>query len=113
LTVTDSTGCSESDTVTVFVDVLCGEIGVPNAFSPNGDGQNDILFVRGVCIKTMEFDIYNRWGEKVFSTTNQTIGWNGTWRGVDCEAGVFTYVLQGTLQDGTEINKKGNISLVK
>lgn len=113
LTVTDSLGCTSTDTVTVFVDIVCGDVFVPNAFSPNGDNQNDILFVRGVCIVTMQFDVFNRLGEKVFSTTDPTIGWNGTWRGVTCENAVFVYVLQATLLDGSEIKKKGNFSLIK
>ncbi len=113
MTVTDSLGCTATDTVTVNVDILCGQVFVPNAFSPNGDNQNDILYVRGACIKYMDFSIYNRWGEQVFHTTDPTIGWNGVWRGVPCENAVFTYVLKGTLLDGTQIDKKGNVSLIK
>ena len=113
LTVSDSLGCTQIDTVTVFVDILCGEVFVPNAFSPNGDGQNDLLFVRGACITSMEFFVFNRLGERVFQTTDITIGWDGVWRGVPCENAVFSYVLTGTLLDGSEFSKKGNVSLVK
>ncbi len=113
LTVTDANGCSATDTVTIFVDIVCGEVYVPNAFSPNGDHQNDVFFVRGACIKFMQFDIYNRWGEKVFSSTDPSAGWDGTWRGDACEAAVFNYVLRATLLDGTPVEKQGNISLVK
>ncbi|MBI3509358.1 MAG: gliding motility-associated C-terminal domain-containing protein [Bacteroidetes bacterium] len=113
MTVTDSLGCTATDTVTVFVDILCGEVFIPNAFSPNGDGQNDILYVRGACIKTMDFSIYNRWGERVFHSTDPAYGWDGVWRGVPCENAVFTYVIRGSLLDGTQIDKKGNVSLVK
>jgi len=113
LTVTDSLGCTAADTVTVFVDIACGELYLPNAFSPNGDHQNDVFYVRGNCIKYLQFEIYNRWGEQVFMTTDNTIGWDGTWRNKPCEAAVFTYVLRATLLDGTEVEKQGNISLVK
>lgn len=113
LTVTDGNGCTDSDTVTVYVDIPCGEVYIPNAFSPNGDNQNDILFVRGACIQFMDFYIYNRWGEQVFYTNDPAIGWNGTWRNKECESAVFTYYIRGNLLDGTEINKQGNISLVK
>lgn len=113
LTVSDSLGCTQTDTVTVFVDILCGEVFVPNAFSPNGDGQNDVLYVRGACITSMEFSVFNRLGERVFKTTDITIGWDGVWRGVACENAVFTYVLTGTLLDGSEFSKSGNVSLVK
>lgn len=114
LTVSDSTGCTETDTVTVFVDLDCsGGVFLPNAFSPNGDNQNDILYVRGECIETIDFYIFNRWGEQVFHTNDPTVGWNGTWRGVPCENAVFTYLIKGTLIDGTVIDKKGNVSLIK
>jgi gliding motility-associated-like protein len=113
LTVTDSLGCTDTDTITVFVDIICGELFLPNAFSPNGDGQNDVYYVRGNCIATLQFEIYNRWGELVFSTTDHTIGWDGTWREKECETAVFTYFLKATMLDGTEVEKQGNISLVK
>lgn len=113
LTVTDTNGCTDTDTITVFVDITCGELYLPNAFSPNADGRNDVLYVRGNCIKVLQFDVYNRWGERVFSTTDPALGWDGTWRGDACETAVFTYVLRATLLDGTEIDKQGNISLVK
>ncbi|HTF05681.1 MAG TPA: gliding motility-associated C-terminal domain-containing protein, partial [Bacteroidia bacterium] len=113
LTVYDSLGCFQIDTVTVFVDIFCGEVFVPNAFSPNGDGQNDVLFVRGACIVTMDFYVFNRWGEQVFHSTDLTTGWDGSWRGVPCENAVFNYVLKATLLDATEVEKKGNLSLIK
>lgn len=113
LTVYDSLGCTAFDTVTVFVDILCGELFVPNAFSPNNDSQNDILYVRGNCIQELDFQVFNRLGEKVFHTTDPTVGWNGVWRGVPCENAVFVYVVKATLLDGTEKMLKGNVSLVK
>ncbi len=113
LTVTDINGCTGVDTVTVFVDEACGQVFIPNAFSPNGDNANDTLYVRGNCIKYMDFQVYNRWGEKVFSTGNPAIGWDGTWRGQPCEAAVFTYVLRATLNDDTQVDKQGSITIVK
>lgn len=113
LLVTDANGCQGTDSVTVFVDIPCGEVFVPSAFSPNGDQENDVLYVRGICISSMYFQIYNRWGELVFLTEDNSFGWDGTWRGKPCEAAVFTYVLQATLNDGTIVKKQGNISLVK
>ena len=113
LTVMDANGCSATDTVTVYVDISCGELYFPNAFSPNGDGQNDVLYVRGNCIKALDLQIYNRWGERVFETTDPGFGWDGTWRDKACEPAVFTYVLNAMLLDGTEISRKGNVSLIK
>lgn len=113
MTVSDSLGCTQIDTVTIFVDIYCGEVFVPNAFSPNGDGQNDVLYVRGPCIETVEFNVYNRWGELVFHTNDPAIGWDGVWRGVACENAVFTYTAKGTTIDQQEFDLKGNVSLIK
>jgi gliding motility-associated-like protein len=113
LTVTDSLGCTDTDTVTVFVDIECGDLFLPTAFSPNGDGDNDIYCVRSNCIKTLQFEIYNRWGEKVFETTDPDICWDGYWRDKPCEAAVFTYFIRGEMLDGTPIDGQGNITLVK
>lgn len=113
LTVTDSLGCTDTDTVVVFVDIECGDLFLPTAFSPNGDGENDEYCVRSNCIKTLQFEIYNRWGEKVFGTSDPDICWDGTWREKPCEAAVFTYFIRGEMIDGTPIEGQGNITLVK
>jgi len=113
LTVTDSLGCTDIDTVVVTVDIQCGDLFLPTAFSPNGDGENDEYCVRSNCIKNMQFEIYNRWGELVFSTDDPAICWDGTWRGKPCENAVFTYFLRATMMDGTSEEHQGNISLVK
>jgi gliding motility-associated-like protein len=113
VTVSDGSGCFATDTVTIFVDVACGDVFVPNAFSPNNDNANDTFYVRGNCIKFMDLQIFNRWGEKVFASTDPAKGWDGVWRGQPCETATFTYYLRATLLDGTEINKQGTISLVK
>ena len=113
VTVSDAFGCFETDTVTVFVDILCGELFIPNAFSPNGDNANDTFYVRGNCIKYMDFQIYNRWGEKVFYSNDQAKGWDGIWRGEPCESATFTYFMSALLLDGSSVKKQGTISLVK
>jgi gliding motility-associated-like protein len=105
-------GCSGMDTITISVDIICGDLFVPTAFSPNGDGQNDILYVYGNCIETMEFAIFDRWGEKVFETTDPKIGWDGMFNGKKLNPAGFAYYLNATVK-GEVINKKGNISLVK
>ena len=67
-----------------MVDLKCGDEGelyVPNGFSPNGDGQNDVLYVRGGGVTEMSWVIYDRWGEKVFETTDPKQGWDGTYKG--------------------------------
>jgi len=116
LTVTDANGCTDVDTVVVNVIkeiVDCGEVFVPNAFSPNNDGINDTLFVRGKCISKMEFCIYNRWGEKVFESNNINTGWNGKYKNGTRNTGVYVWYLIATLNDGTLVNKKGNVTLFR
>ncbi|NSW45331.1 MAG: gliding motility-associated C-terminal domain-containing protein [Bacteroidales bacterium] len=106
-------GCSDTACVVVTVDKECGETFVPSAFSPNGDGNNDILYVRGKCIKSMNFTIFNRWGEKVFESYDPDNGWDGTFRGKELDTGVFVYVLKAEYYNGVIINQKGNITLVR
>ncbi len=112
VTVTDANGCSGSDNVIVYVNVVEG-IGVPNAFSPNGDGNNDVLFVKGNGIERMTFSVYNRYGQKVFESTDQTIGWDGTHNGKEVNTGVFVYVVEYQFF-GSDIQKiTGNVTLTK
>ncbi|MBI3501390.1 MAG: gliding motility-associated C-terminal domain-containing protein [Bacteroidetes bacterium] len=111
--VTNSNGCSDSNCVRVTVEYNCTPIYIPNAFSPNGDNENDEFFVYGNCIKEMKLIIYNRWGEKVFQTTEQKNGWNGEWRGKTEDSAVFSYYFEYTLVSGEKGNRKGNVSLIK
>lgn len=109
---TDVNGCYGEDTVTVDVNFIEG-IGVPSAFSPNGDTNNDILFVKGFGIEAMQFSVYNRYGQKVFETYNQDIGWDGTFKGKEENPGVFVWVLEYTLVNGSQGTLKGNTTLVR
>jgi gliding motility-associated-like protein len=113
LVVTNANGCSDTSTVAFAAEGACGDVYVPTAFSPNGDGQNDVLFVYGSCFDFMQFEVYSRWGEQVFITANPATGWDGTWRGKACEPGVFTYVLRGQRTDGTAIEMQGHINLIR
>lgn len=88
-------------------------VDVPTAFSPNGDGSNDVLYVRGGAIKTMELKIYNRWGELVFETHRQDMGWDGTYKGQPQEMDAYAFILTATFIDGTSTQKQGNITLLR
>jgi len=113
---TDLNGCESRDSITIFVTIKCGDIFIPNAFSPNGDGANDVLFIKAMnnsCIQSMSFEIYDRWGVKVFDTTDTAIGWDGKHKGKEMDPAVFVYNLQAILMDGSYITKKGNVSLIK
>jgi gliding motility-associated-like protein len=108
--------CSKSDTVFVKAfTFICGEpfIFVPNAFSPNGDNENDVLFVRGQLIEGMLFRVFDRWGEMVFESTDRTIGWDGTFRGKQLDPDVYDYYLKAVCIDGAESIVKGNITLMR
>ncbi len=121
LTADNGSGCTVTDSITITINpkqdtttqVVCGEVFVPNAFSPNGDEENEILYVRGNCIKTLTFEIYDRWGNKVFETPDPSKGWDGTYKGETMNSGVFVYHLKAILQNGNTIIRKGNISLLK
>ncbi len=110
---TDSNGCTDSACVTVRVDHPCGSIYIPNAFSPNGDGQNDTLYIRGSCIKELTFSIYDRWGQKVFETDNAGRGWNGTFNGSPMNSAAFVFYLRVIFDRGEEIIRKGSVSIVR
>ena len=108
----DDNGCTAQDTVMVLVNFKTG-VGVPSAFSPNGDGYNDVLFVKGFGIEAMSFTVYNRYGEVVFYSTDQSIGWDGTFKEREENPGVFTWVLQYNFIDGKAGSKKGNTTLIR
>lgn len=117
VTITDiSTGCivEALRRITVF-EVNCNEpdIYIPNAFTPNTDGNNDILLVRGANLRSIEFQLFNRWGELVFETTDKNSGWDGTYKGKKVQPGVFAYQLRALCFDGQEYYTKGNITLIR
>lgn len=105
-------GCVDSVCKTVEADVRTA-IDVPTAFSPNGDGSNDILFVRGGAVETMNIKIFNRWGEKVFESGSLEYGWDGTYKGKPQEMDAYGYVLVATFIDGSSAQKQGNITLIR
>ena len=105
-------GCASSDTVLVLVN-YAKRVGVPSAFSPNGDGNNDVLFVKGEGIVNMSFQLYNRYGEMIFQSDDQRIGWDGTYKGRLENPAVFTWVLHYTFEYGELGMLKGNTTLVR
>jgi gliding motility-associated-like protein len=117
VTVTNNLGCKDKDTILVKVQKICGEVFIPTAFSPNGDGVNDYAKVlNNNCIRSVIFSIFDRWGNKVFSTDvkeTAAIGWDGTLGGSPMDAGVFVYYVDAVLSDNTTVSQKGNITLVR
>ncbi len=112
VTLIDDNGCTAVDTVMVLVNFVEG-VGVPTGFSPNGDGNNDVLYVKGLALESLHFVVYNRYGEVVFETTQQSIGWDGTFKNRDENPGVFTWVLHYEFINGNSGVQKGNTTLVR
>ncbi len=114
LTVTDSNGCINSDTVWIYIDLECADLFVPNVFTPNGDGDSDMIRVLNkLCVSSMEFQIFDRWGNRVYYSTNAEDAWDGSYKGARAETGVYVYVLKATLTNEKEVSKTGNITLLK
>jgi gliding motility-associated-like protein len=106
-------GCEDSICKPLKI-IFKGLVDVANAFSPNGDGQNDIIYVKGYGIEELEFRIYNRWGELVFESNNINVGWDGTYKGIAQEMEVYVYTLKAKFKDGNESGlRKGNITLLR
>lgn len=109
--------CLYSDSV--YIKVISGwecdfpYIYVPNAFSPNNDNQNDILYVRGRTAYTIEFRVFNRWGENVFYSNDISNGWDGTYKGQKLPPDVYDYYLIVQCVNGEKKQLQGNITLLK
>jgi gliding motility-associated-like protein len=107
-------GCASSapsDPVTAGLSA--DDVFVPNVFTPNGDGRNDILLVFGSAIASMEFHVFDQWGNEVFRSTDHTIGWDGRYKGQRMPLGVYAFVLRAVLFDGKIISKKGSVNLLR
>ena len=109
--------CISKTCVEVKVETGCDgqELSLPNAFSPNGDGNNDEYCLRGWnrCITEFRIIIYNRWGENVYESEDTEFCWDGSYKGKIQETEVFVYMLKAKLKDGTQISKNGNITLLR
>ena len=93
----------------------------PSAFTPNGDGSNDFFTVFGVEIIQYEIHIFNRWGEEVYASNNldevssgeTTLGWDGTYKDEPQDMGTYVFYIIATALDGSEIQEKGNLTLIR
>ena len=109
---TSTNGCKGKDSV--LVDVKPNyEVFVPSAFSPNGDGRNDVLYVRGPFIKEVNLKIYDRFGAMIFESPYIIYGWDGTKNFIPLNSGVYVYLVEGTFLDGTTFNKQGTVTLAR
>lgn len=110
LIATDPSGCT--DTVCQQEIVSTVPHG-PSAFSPNADGQNDVFYVYGGPYKRMEFKVYNNWGEVIFVSDKQSLGWDGKFKGVEQPMGVYIYTITGVTEDDKEYKISGDVTLLR
>lgn len=106
-------GCESYDDVTIKI-YKGPDIYLPTAFTPNDDGLNDIF--RGIPVGLREFrylKVYNRWGQEVFSTNDYHIGWDGKWKAVPQDSGVFVVIANGIDFTGKIISKKSTVMLIR
>ncbi len=112
-------GCIDSAKVTV--NVLCdhSQVFVPNTFTPNGDGQNDVFYPRGVGLRKIStFRIYDRWGEMLFERkdielNDESNGWDGSYKGSKPRPDVYVYSIEAVCESGETINWKGDVSIIR
>ncbi|MBN2682457.1 MAG: PKD domain-containing protein [Bacteroidales bacterium] len=86
---------------------------VPNTFTPNDDGINDIYYVRGGPFTNLEFKIFNKWGQLIFESFDQETGWDGTYKGQEQPVGVYVYTIKATTTDGQPYSKTGNVTIIR
>lgn len=111
---TNTIGCTGQDTITVRIFQTGADIFVPTAFTPNGDGKNDLARPIPVGIRQLNyFRIYNRWGELVYESTDTELGWNGVYKGKPQPSGTFVFITEGVDFTGQRIFRKGTITLIR
>ena len=116
VTVTDTAGCTYSDSVHVgCVTINCGEpnLFIPNAFTPNNDGKNDELCFSGEWIDEFHIAIFTRWGEKVYESDNMAECWDGRFRDNWCMAGVYVYHCRVRCANGQVSQLKGDVTIIR
>ncbi len=108
----NASGCADSICKQVSTLIL-PVVDVPNAFTPNSGDINSVVMVRGFGITKLKFVIWNRWGQKLFETSDQNIGWDGRFKGVLQPMDVYVFTLEAEFFDGTKTTKTGDITLIR
>ena len=111
LTVTTDKGCVANGKITV---IAGRPLEIPNAFTPNGDGRNDVFRIPlGVQFDLAEMAVFDRWGNRVFDTKDINKGWDGTFHGMPADAGTYVYSITGKTPNGKSVFLKGTIILIR
>jgi gliding motility-associated-like protein len=113
VTATTVEGCEGKGSIVIVV-VPGSDIVVPNAFTPNGDGHNDVLRVDALGIRDFQyFKVFNRWGQEVFSSANTGVGWDGTVGGQLAPVGTYVWVASGLDFHGRAVQRRGTVILIR
>jgi gliding motility-associated-like protein len=112
LLITDDNGCKSTDSVLVTVDESAGWY-LPNAFTPDNNGVNDLLYFYGTGVKEFVLRVYDRWGELVFETSDFKNAWDGTFKNKPVISGVYAYQLTITFKSSKVEEVSGNINLIR
>ncbi len=106
-------GCRDTATVNIDIDYTLPQL-IPNAFSPNGDGLNDVFKIAGITYQQIvEFRVFNRWGQQVFETTDPQKGWDGTQQGKPCNSDTYYYLIRLNYPGGIQKTFRGDIALIR
>ncbi|MCH2223627.1 MAG: PKD domain-containing protein [Crocinitomicaceae bacterium] len=108
--VTDSNGCYDS--ITKLVNIALPPV-LPSGFTPNGDNENDIFIIRGGPFKSVNFNVYNNWGDLIFTSNDALVGWDGTFNGEPAPLGVYTWTFVVTLANDKVIKQSGDVTLIR
>lgn len=103
-------GCKAKDEVCIDITTDYG-IYIPNTFTPNEDGLNDVFLAFGYSISEVSMEIFDRWGEKLFSSNDQKLGWNGTYKSTPCKNDVYVYKIAYKGLDSKKHSKTGHVTL--
>lgn len=106
-------GCLDTTSLTVALEPSDKDFYIPNAFTPNNDGKNDVFKVYGSSIKSVELRVFNQWGELVYETKDKDKGWDGIFKGKQQPVGVYPFGVKVTFIDNTVITKRGTVNLIR
>ena len=119
IAVANAGGCTAEALVNIFVICDGANVYIPNTFSPNGDGNNEVFFPRGTGLFSIKnIKIFNRWGEQVFErynfkANNESAGWDGTFKGQKLMPDVYVYIMDIQCENNAILTYKGNVALIK
>ncbi len=112
--VSNDAGCFDYDSIMVKVYRVNAGLYVPTAFSPNGDGRNDVFRLIAIGMKSVDmFRVYNRWGQLIYSNTDIETGWNGTFKGNEQSPGTYVWYAEGTDYRNAKLKRRGYIVLIR